>query len=241
VILGAGRKKSDRILVFRRSTLIEESFAAAWESQRFIRTVTSNMRWMSRPQAERSRVWVQVIAGAVIRSPQGYLVLRRNTSGREDLRSRVSLVSGGHIDYMAGARRFSGVLEETLRRELLEELDIRLSQCPEPLGIVIDHSSVGASRHVAFLYEVFVKGQVKVRAGEEFALGSKFSGSFIPLRRIANFVSRLDPWSRILWDEHFALEPRSAFQGERRSRRRTGDQSVWVVPAEPSFFRSGLQ
>src|SRR4051812_4728774 len=115
----------DRILVFERSGLPAADFIPVDRSGELVQRLVSSSRWMSRPQAERARRWVQPIPCAMVREGDSYLALRRIRDTRSDLRSRVTLLAGGHIDFRSDSPQLSALFEETLRRELLEEIGIR--------------------------------------------------------------------------------------------------------------------
>jgi predicted NUDIX family phosphoesterase len=142
---------------------------------------------------------VQPIAAAIVRRGDDYLVLRRIDGTRGDLRSRISLISGGHVDFVESEFDFEAILEQTLARELNEELGFTVTSSIEPFGVVVDHANIASSRHAAFLFEVFVTDDAEVLAGEEFVLGSSFSGSFVDLATLSLFSPNFDPWSRIVW------------------------------------------
>lgn len=192
-------KRAPHVLAFRRECLPGADFSPAWANSRLIGDVASCSAWRRRSKAERSRTWVQPIAAAIIRRGDDYLVLRRIDGTRGDLRSRISLISGGHVDFAEGEVEFEAILEKTLVRELNEELGFSATSSIEPLGLVVDHASVASSRHVAFLFEVFVTDDAEVAAGEEFVLGSSLSGSFVDLATLSVFSANFDPWSRIVW------------------------------------------
>ena len=103
------------------------------------------------------------------------------------------------MDFVEARFDFEAILEETLIRELNEELGFAVTSSIERLGVVVDHASLASSRHAAFLFEVFVTDDAEVAAGEEFVLGSSFSGSFVDLATLSLFSPNFDPWSRILW------------------------------------------
>lgn len=191
-------RSENRILVFERKRLPSESFIPVDRSAELVERLVDSSRWMSRPRAERSRRWVQPIPCALVRQGDQYMVLRRIRDTRSDLRSRVTLLAGGHIDYRPDSPPVSELFEDTLRRELLEEIGIRAVREIRPVGLVVDQSSLEASRHLAFVYEVAVDDAIRVRAGEEFSLNSTFSSTFITRTRLPNFESRFDPWSGIL-------------------------------------------
>src|SRR5262252_1990088 len=64
-----------------------------------LKHLADHASWLPLEEAERSRTWVQAIPCALIRNhSKRYLVLRRVRHTRPDLRARVSLLVGGHVD-----------------------------------------------------------------------------------------------------------------------------------------------
>ncbi len=192
---------------------------------RIVECIQKNFSWMPREEAERSEDVMQPIPCALIRNhfPE-YLVLRRVRETRADLRERISLISGGHVDRPVGdedsaaARSIPALLLTTLRRELDEELGIRgVSETEiEQVGLVVDLSSVAASRHVAFVYEAVVVEEVRAQAPEEFSLGSKFNGVRYTAQGLSELHKSFDPWSMILFEDFVAssFAPKTARQIE---------------------------
>lgn len=140
----------------------------------WLRPLLEQHRWLPRAEAEASDEFVQPIAAAVIRTwDDHYFVFEWVAEDRADLKGRLSLVVGGHVD---GPQQYDDpspigrvleCLHTTLERELLEEValsEVRLS----PFGIVLYDSSVAASRHVAMLFQAYPRQRLVVQAVEEF-------------------------------------------------------------------------
>jgi len=197
--------RSDQILVFHRKDLPRAArFVPAGDLDRLLDAASQTARWMTRSTAERSRSWVQPIPCALIRMDDRYLALRRTRATRSDLRSRVTVLTGGHVDYSHEGGDIRGWLLDTLRRELHEELGIRKAFDVVPVGVVIDKSSIKSSRHIAFVFEARIEEPVAAQAAEEFVLDSSFSGVFLNRGHLLNFESRFDPWSKIICDAYIS-------------------------------------
>ena len=207
-------KSGQEILVFPRQCIsTSDRFVPEPRMHRIVECIQKNFSWVPREEAERSEDVMQPIPCALIRnhSPE-YLVLRRVRETRADLRERISLISGGHVDRPVGdedsavAGSIPSLLLTTLKRELDEELGVRgvPESGIEPVGLVIDPSSVAASRHVAFVYEAVVVEEVRAQAPEEFSLGSKLNGVRYTAKALSGFHKRFDPWSMILFEDFVA-------------------------------------
>lgn len=169
-----------------------------------LHSAEKNMTWLPRSEAETSETLVQPIPCALVLSEaHQYHVFRRISDGRQDLRKRISLVIGGHIDQDIEEGGFLSLALATLFRELDEELKLEyLSSTAKPIGLVIDRSSLESSRHVAMIYEVVVSGEVKPRAAEEFSMRSKYDGKPCTSNELLDFRKEFDPWSSIIFGDH---------------------------------------
>ena len=192
-----------QVLVFPRAVLGHVFSLLPWDSaQEQIEKIESTFSWLDRPEAEQSHDLVQAIPCGFIRDHEGqYCVLRRVENSRNDLNKKLSLVVGGHIDKPYDGGSFRATMSANLMRELDEEVGILPEETPRPVGIIVDNSSIQASRHVAFLYEILSE-QVSPKAPEEFAMRSKYSGIFMHPARIAEMSHQFDPWSRLLIEEY---------------------------------------
>ncbi len=173
-----------------------------WEKIRF--KVDGNhvpYDWLPRNEAEDSSDFVQPIPCAVIRDfSSRYCAFRRTRDARADLKSKVSLVIGGHINRVVNCTLLRDLLVQTLIREIREEISVGVQGEPLPLGLVVDTSSPAAARHVAFLYEVFVNEPVKSEAPEEFSVRSRINNTFFTARDLNRFRKQFDPWSKAFFE-----------------------------------------
>lgn len=180
-----------------------DGFVPWSRSRGLVDTATEHAKWMPRADAENSEQWVQPIPCAIFRDGSGrYCVFRQARQLRSDLSRRVSFIVGGHIDRIFDGKSVSGVIEETVKREVSEEVGIDLEPPLTPVGLVIDSSSVMASRHVGLVYEAVVNGEIKSSASDEFLVGSKYNGKFLSVKSLSEFRSEFDPWSFILFSQY---------------------------------------
>ena len=173
------------------------------EGSRLVEAAAGELAWLPRSEAEASEQWVQPIPCVIFRDGSGrYCVFRQARQRRSDLSQRVSFIVGGHIDSGEGVKAIGQLFEATARREALEEVGIELDSRLPPAGLVIDSSSITASRHIGVVYEAVVDAAVKSVAAEEFAVGSKYNGQFFNRETLARFRSEFDPWSFILFSQY---------------------------------------
>ena len=168
--------------------------------------IWESCHWTQRAIAERSTDIVQLIPCAVVRDNSGnYSVSRRNRYGREDIRSRLTILYGGHVERANEELEPADLLDLTLRRELEEEIGVSDLVSIDAVGFINDLKDLTSSRHLAVVFEVSVQGEVSVHANEEFSLGSKYCGEFMDSDRLEPLEHRLDPWSKLLF--HYWISP----------------------------------
>lgn len=181
-----------------------------------LQVAASGATWMERAEAERSTTQMQPIPSAIVKSTRGrILALERSATGRHDLRARVSIVAGGHVDFVQDVdlRRTENVTDlllGTLQRELLEELALAQTEDAQLVGLVIDRKSVAASRHIGVVYMVTSDLSASVQADEEFRSGVGLSGRYVSLTQLNALRHVLDPWSSILVRDYFGGRDASA-------------------------------
>ena len=195
--------KAVEILVLSRSRFPLQRFIRF--DQRFPTELLEHASWVARQDAEVSDNWIQPIPCALIRNhSQRYFTLRRIRHTRPDLRTRISLVVGGHIDAPNHDQPSPALFLETLQRELVEELRLSDIDVFQPIGIVADTTSIEASRHVAFVYEVRASRSLTSHAPEEFSRRSKLTAQFLAPKELHRLRHMLDPWSAILFEDYIA-------------------------------------
>src|SRR5438552_3171275 len=116
------------VLVFRRDCIAACAGFRSWgEITSLLACAEDSLAWLPRRQAEQSREWVQAIPSTLVRTTAfEYCVFRRVLNqARTDLRARIGLVVGGHVERTASPSTLSELLIKTLKREAAEELGIR--------------------------------------------------------------------------------------------------------------------
>ena len=195
--------KDRRVLVFPRVIFDNVFSLLPWDSiQVQLEDIESSFSWLSRVDAERSVDLVQAIPCAFIRNDSGKCcVLRRVQNARTDLNKKLSLVVGGHMDDVQDHESFIRSMYVNLCRELEEEIGLLPNVRPRPVGVIVDSSTVGSSRHVAFVHEL-VAEDVSPRAPEEFTVRSRLTGEFMAVSKLAQRRDEFDPWSRLLIEDY---------------------------------------
>lgn len=208
---------ANQVLVFPRSIFNGVFSLLLWDDvQDQVDAIESSFTWLNRPVAELSDDWVQAIPCALIRDGEGRCCVMRRIRGesRDDLKGKLSLIIGGHIDEKSNTDSFRLIVKINLLRELEEEVGILTVEDPRPIGIIVDASSNAASRHVAFIHET-TSDYVSLGAPEEFMPRSKYSGVFMDETQLIKNVDDFDPWSKILIEDYvcrgeLAPSPRQA-------------------------------
>ena len=199
--------QTTEVLVFPRTVFGSAYSLLPWESvQSKIAKIEDSLSWLQRPIAEQSEDMVQAIPCTIVRdSEDRYCLFRRVQESRRELSKKLSLIIGGHIDAADDQDCFLTTMSRNLIREIDEEIGVRLEAPPRPVGVIIDGSSIVASRHVAFLHEMIVES-VSAQAPEEFSSKwSKYTGRFVPASQLGEWRSEFDPWSRLVIEEYACL------------------------------------
>lgn len=191
----------ERVMVMERDHFEGGPSFFSWtEARQVLHAAWSSAQWFPRPEAETSERWVQPIPCGILQDRWGqYAIFRRSPAARNDLSNKMSLMIGGHIEPMPGhTQGLRSSLLSTLRRELIEEVDVHAPSIREPLGLVIDRKSTRASRHIALVYRIAVQEDINVVAGEEFVPQSALSGRFLPKEVLLESDFQYDPWSNLV-------------------------------------------
>ena len=175
----------------------------------------SHVEWMPRAIAETCADRIQLIPCVLIESSdEQFYVFRRTQKTRDDLKGRLSFLVGGHVDGPPTDCELRVILEETLRREVEEELGVTELRKLQLLGLVADYSTIASSRHVGVVFKAMLHGLLTTQAPEEFSTRSKWSGKALGLDKLCEVKARQDPWSSILYEEYLIprYRPEQSFQ-----------------------------
>jgi predicted NUDIX family phosphoesterase len=195
--------KHHEILIFPRRFFKDYYGFVNWDDiEPLISELESSYKWCPRNEAEVSPNWVQPIPCALIKDNAGnYCVFRRIKETRKDLKGRISLVIGGHIERPKVSLTLPKLLSLTLSREIEEEIEIQQAPESHSLGLIVDNSTIQASRHIGFLYGILLNQPVVTTAPEEFSKNSKISGQFFSESELMRFHAQFDPWSKLIFED----------------------------------------
>ena len=208
---------SDReILVLPRQLLpTRDRFIRADAAKELITLWESHVEWMPRTVAETRSDRIQPIPCVLIESAdEQFYVFRRTRKTRDDLKGRLSLLVGGHIDGPPTNQELRAILEETLLREVEEELGVTDLPRLQFLGLVADYSTIASSRHIGVVFGAMLHGRLTTQAPEEFSARSILSGKALGLDTLYKVKAQSDPWSTILYEEYLIprFMPDQSFQ-----------------------------
>ena len=197
-----------RVLCVPRRCVENQEPFTPWRSAGWLfRAAKTEMKWLPRHEAEASAEFVQPIPCAfVVGKQEGYYVFRRINKGRADLKARLSLIVGGHIDWEADTPEFPQLVLSTLKREISEELSTDGITSIKPIGVVVDHTSLESSRHIGIVHQLVVSSLFKSLATEEFTRQSSRTGQLCSTFRLRTWHRDLefDPWSSIIFGDYLA-------------------------------------
>ena len=205
-----------KILVLPRRLLSpSDRFIHADATKQLFTQWDPHVEWMPRDIAETCADKIQPIPCVLIESTnEQFYVFRRTLKTRDDLKGRLSFLVGGHVDGPSPNRGLRVILEETLKREVEEELGVTELPNLQLLGLVADYSTVTSSRHVGIVFKATLHGRLTTKAPEEFSERSKLSGNALSLDELSEVKTRQDPWSSILYEEYLIplYRPEQSFQ-----------------------------
>ncbi len=199
------------VLCLPRSAFADWKRFTSWKhAAERIQAASKNMTWLPRSEAEASEDVIQPIpCTMVLGENRSFNVFRRIANGRPDLRKRISLVVGGHIDQTENEQELLPLVESTLMREVSEELGVDVPLKAKRIGVVIDRSSILASRHIGIVHEVAIFGRATPQATEEFFAHSRYTRHSYSADELFEIRDKLDPWSKILLRDY--VHPHKSF------------------------------
>ncbi len=199
------------VLCLPRSIFADWKRFTPWSrASEMIQAAGESMTWLTRSEAEASENLIQPIPCTIVLGEnRSFHVFRRIADGRPDLRRRISLLVGGHIDATEHEQDILKLVESTLMREISEELGVEVPLTAKGIGVVVDRSSVLASQHVGIVHEVAIYGRTTPQATEEFFAHSRYTRRPYSPDELLEMRDKFDPWSKILLK--YYVHPRKSF------------------------------
>ncbi len=155
-------------------------------------------RFMDRAAAEVDPLHKQIIPYAVVTHEQRWLLYRRTTkSGESRLHDRFSLGIGGHINPVDGEAGRGNRIWAAMIRELNEEISLPAILGASVIGFINDNSNPVGRVHLGVVFRVEV-------AGSEMTVNEpdKIEATWAARPQVAAKYPKLEPWSRILWEQY---------------------------------------
>ena len=146
--------------------------------------------FLSRPVAEDSPEYKQLIPYVILRQEDKVFVTRRlNKGGEKRLHGLLSIGVGGHINPVD--EDGGDVLMRALWREIDEEVAIDTHGSLQPRGFINDDTNAVGSVHLGACFTLEVSGEVCVRETE------KLEGLWMTVPELINSRDCMETWSQI--------------------------------------------
>jgi predicted NUDIX family phosphoesterase len=163
--------------------------------------VARHGRYLSRPIAEESPEWKQLIPYVVVRRGEDTFLMERTDAGGDPrLHGKGSIGVGGHLNPVDHGQ---DALLAGLAREWTEELDAAWEPEFELVGMLNDDSNPVGSVHLGVVFTVAAQGPVRIRETE------KLTGRMASPAEVAAAWSRLETWSQLVAAELLGLVERA--------------------------------
>ncbi|MHC4660324.1 MAG: hypothetical protein ACYS8W_01425 [Planctomycetota bacterium] len=159
--------------------------------------ICGSATFMPRGDAERCFQYKQIIPYMLVTCGSKLFMLRRFKSQTEErLHDKVSIGVGGHIDLgpdTNGTTAIPDIIENGLRRELAEELEVNTEFTFRPIGYLNDDTNDVGQVHFGLVYHVECKSDdVRVRETE------MMKGGFATKEEIEAAAKKMETWSQLL-------------------------------------------
>lgn len=161
------------------------------------------VQFLPRDAVERDLQYLQIVASAFIRRRDELLVLRRsNKEERAQLRGRLTIIVGGHVDATDLQMRFGGnnEVENCLLRELKEELThLDMPDIKPSFAFRLGDSEMGR-RHLGLIYQVSTLSSHIDVVDLPGAGNYETSPEFWSIAQLRSRSTEFDEWSRHIID-----------------------------------------
>lgn len=157
--------------------------------------IKKNLRGMDRPLAENDPSFKQVIPYLYIQHEEEFLLYVRTKKQTETrLHEKMSLGIGGHINPIDEVSK-EDIINEALKRELSEEIDIPIVTAPAFMGFINDDLSEVGSVHLGLVFCAQA-----VSKSFNVVEKDKMRCEWVSKEMIAQQYDKLESWSQILFD-----------------------------------------
>ena len=203
-------KSEEKVLCFKRSLLEKLGVfqGISLDVAKYFPDVTaqSNIKYVSRGEAEQDRRYKQLIPYALIICGDKILRYRRGQDGAETrLWGAWSVGVGGHITRKEQGLFFTETsYRAAMRRELLEEVSVNIIRETAVAVINDDDTEVGAV-HFGIVHIVQLASDVIANCR-----GDIVGHEFIPMNDAVKNPHTYEPWSRFCLENLYALLARAA-------------------------------
>ncbi len=187
---------SNDILVFPRYLIENCNDFQTWNnSYNMIENIKYYYQWLGRDIAEESDNFIQVISCVFLCNTfNRYVVFQSIDNNKPYLNEKYSLLVGGHVDYNSN-KVLHNILKDNLHKEISEEINISKDYTISPIGIIVDKSSIEKSKHLCFLYRMYINDyKITIKSHKEF----KNTVNYFNNKDLEDNYGKFDPWSQII-------------------------------------------
>jgi predicted NUDIX family phosphoesterase len=198
---------NEKVLVFPRSLFeqlgVFQGFSA--DIDRYLPAILdkANNSFQTRAQAETNPKFKQIIPYVVVTDGKSILhYVRGKKAGEQRLVAKGSIGIGGHINdedhslFADGLQAF----QDSVRREVREELSIQGSFDVKPVGLINDDSTEVGRVHFGIVHLLFCTPE-KVRKNEQVITQVEF----VPIDELKAKREQMESWSQLCLDNFDAL------------------------------------
>ncbi len=183
-------RMDEEVLVVPREVLFGDDVFEGLRREgvsRFLDRIRHYGLFRRRGEVEEDPSYKQIIPYAVVRRAEEVFLFRRTDRGGDPrLHHRYAIGVGGHIN----PQDTGDPIEAGLRRELAEELVFAAPWEARLVAVLNDEGTPVSRVHFGLVYEVWTKGDVRVREVQALV------GGFVPISRLRKFYPLMESWSQ---------------------------------------------
>ena len=186
VVLGVDRMLIDSILV--------ENPFGVFQEEGLSEFIEDNLRGMDRDIAEEDISFKQIIPYLVVKFENKYLLYKRTKKVSESrLREKLSIGIGGHINPIDDVQ--GSIIAEALRRQLSEEIKLKISQERRAVGFINDDQNEVGKVHLGVVFTVEADDlEFEVLEKENIV------AEWATKEQLKTEFDRLESWSQLVLD-----------------------------------------